>query len=117
MFQIAIVLFALAAVVGLSMAVMHFRGQTPPRPMFAALHGLFAASGLVVLLMAIIRAATGGLPAIALGLFLIAALGGFTLLSFHVRRRALPNALVIGHALIAVTAFLILVAAVFFVRA
>lgn len=116
MFQIAIILFALAAVAGLSMAVMHFRGRTPPRPLLAAVHGLFAASGLVVLLIAIIQAATGGLPAIALCLFLIAAIGGFTLLSSHLRGRALPNGLVIGHAVIAVAAFVILLAAVYVVR-
>jgi hypothetical protein len=116
MFQIAIILFALAAVAGLSMAVMHFRGQTPPRPMLAAVHGIFAASGLAVLLIAIIQAATGGMPAIAFCLFLLAALGGFALLSYHLRRRALPNGLVIGHALIAVTAFVMLLAAVYVVR-
>jgi hypothetical protein len=115
MFKIAIVLFAVAAVVGLSMAVAHFRGQTPPKLAVALLHGLFAASGLVVLLIGVMQLGAGGKPAIALGLFLVAALGGFTLLSFHLRGRALPNGLIIGHAVLAVAGFLTLLAAVFLV--
>ncbi len=37
--QLAVVLIALGAVVGLSMAVQHFRGRTPPSPALAILHG------------------------------------------------------------------------------
>jgi hypothetical protein len=107
----AIVLFAIAAIGGLTMAVMHFRGATPPRAVLAALHGLFAAAGLVILLLAVVHGATGS-PGIALVLFLIAALGGFTLLSFHLRGRPLPNGLIVGHAVIAVAGFLVLLAAV-----
>ena len=115
MFKIAIGLFAVAAVIGLTMAVAHFRGQSPPKLAVALLHGLFAAYGLVVLLLGVMQLGMGGKPAIALGLFLIAALGGFTLLSFHLRGRALPNGLVIGHALLAVAGFLTLLMAVFLV--
>jgi hypothetical protein len=45
---------------------------------------------------------------IALALFLVTATGGFTLLSFHLRGRALPSALIIGHGLVAVSAFIVL---------
>jgi hypothetical protein len=113
MFKIALCLFALAAVLGVVMALMHFRGQTPPKPVTAALHGLFAASGLVVLLVGVIQTGVGGKHAIALGIFLVAALGGFTLLSYHLRNRPLPNGLIIGHGLLAVVAFLTLLLAVF----
>lgn len=113
MFMTAIVLFAVAAVGGLTMAVLHFRGRTPPSPVLAALHGVLAASGLVVLLLAVVKAATGGAAGISLGLFVLAALGGFALLSFHLRGRALPNGLVVGHGLLAVAAFVVLLSAVF----
>lgn len=116
MITYAIALFALAAVAGLSMAIGHFRGRTPPKPLIAALHGVFAASGLLLLLFAVIRAGTGGYAAIALCLFLLAALGGFTLLSFHLRGKKLPNVLVAGHGLLAVSAFIVLLAAVFVAR-
>jgi len=111
MYELSILLFAVAAIAGLTMAVAHFRKHTPPRPVLAVLHGLFAASGLVVLLLALVKVGMHGAPAIALGLLVVAALGGFGLLSFHLRGRALPSGLVVGHALLAVAGFLTLVAA------
>ena len=113
MLNVAVVLFAIAAVGGLAMAVMHFQGHTPPKPALAAIHGLFAASGLVVLLLAVLPLGARGGLGLALGLFLLAAIGGFGLLSFHLRRRALPGALLVAHALLAVVAFVILLWAVF----
>src|SRR5690349_1535809 len=110
---LAVGLFVVAALAGLTMAIQHFQGKSPPSVGLAVIHGLFAASGLVVLLLALIKAGLNGAPALALGLFVIAALGGFTLaLGFHARQRALPSGLVVGHALLAVTAFVILLAAV-----
>jgi hypothetical protein len=88
--------------------VMHFRGQTTPRVGIAAVHGVLAASGLVVLLFAAMGSGTSRTAQIALGLFVVAALGGFGLLSFHLRGRRLPNGLVVGHGFLAVVAFLIL---------
>lgn len=113
----ALILFAVAAVAGLSMAVMHFRGQTPPRPWIAAVHGLFAASGLVVLLLAVVKVSHGLATQVSLVLFLLAALGGFVLLSFHLRGRALPTGLVVGHGVLAVAAFVVLLSAVFVIAA
>ncbi len=115
MLNAAIILFAVAAVIGLAMAVAHLRGETPPRTTLAVLHGLFAASGLVILLIAVMTVGAGGGTGLALGLFLLAALGGFVLLSFHLRGRPLPNGLVIGHGLLAVAGFLVLLAAVFLI--
>src|SRR4051812_45933509 len=95
------------------MAVTHFRKATLPRPVLAVLHGGFAAGGLIVLLLAVVKAGMHGAPAIALGLLVVAALGGFALLSFHLRGRALPSGLVVGHALLAVAGFATLLAAEF----
>lgn len=108
MIQLSLILFAVAALGGLAMAIMHFRGVSPPRPVLAVLHGLFAASGLVVLLLALIKTVFGGKAGIALGVLVVAALGGFALLSFHARNQKLPSALVAGHALIAVAGFITL---------
>jgi glucose uptake protein GlcU len=113
MYRVSILLFAIAAVAGLIMAVMHFRKISPPRPVLAALHGLFAASGLVVLLLAVVKVGMQGAPAIALGLLVVAALGGFVLLGSHLRGRVLPSGLVVGHALLAVAGFVTLLAAEF----
>ena len=111
MIQLSLLLFAVAAVAGLTMAVMHFRGVSPPRVVLAVLHGVFAASGLVVLLLALIKTGVGGRPGYALGLLVVAALGGFALLGSHAQKKRLPSPLVVGHALLAVAGFLTLLAA------
>jgi len=113
MFRLSIVLFAIAALAGLTMAVMHFRKSTPPLAVLAVLHGGFAASGLIVLLLALLKVGMHGAPGLALGFLAAAALGGFALLSFHVRGRALPSGLLVGHALLAVAGFVTLLAAEF----
>jgi hypothetical protein len=109
---VAVVLFALAAVGGVVLAVIRFRGQPYPPLGLALVHGAAAAAGLVALLMAV---APGGAPSsatTALVLFVIAALGGFFLFSHHLRKVALPTWLVVVHALVAVVAFLVLAMAV-----
>lgn len=106
----AIVVFALAAVIGLTLAVAHFRGGFPPVG-GAVIHGALAATGLGLLFVAVfLRGATG--PAQwAFFILLAAGLGGFVLaLGFHARKQRLPSALVAGHAMIAVVGFLVLVA-------
>lgn len=112
MMTYALALFALAAVIGLPMAVGHFGGRTPPRLPIAAVHGAFAAGGLLLLLLAVSSAGFSGTAAIALCIMLAAALGGFTLLSFHLRGRALPNLLVAGHGGLAVVGFVLLLGVV-----
>ena len=107
----AIILFAVAAVAGFTMAAIHFRTHTAPRALLAGLHGLFAASGLSVLVLAVIRASSAFTQA-ALGILVLAALGGFTLVSFHLRGRALPDGLIVGHALLGIAGFGTLIAAV-----
>ena len=75
---IALVLFALAAVGGLVMAIQRFSGKpVPPLPL-ALVHGAAAASGLVALIVVVSNGAVGGAK-IALILFAGAALGGFYL--------------------------------------
>ena len=108
MIPLSLILFAVAAVAGLTMAIMHFRGVSPPRTMLAVLHGLFAASGLVVLLLALIKVGFAGKAGVALGLLVVAALGGFALVSFHAKGQRLPSAWVVGHALLAVSGVLTL---------
>ena len=108
----ALVVFAAAAVAGLTMAIGHFKGRTPSVGV-ALIHGALAATGLVLLLIAVFGQGAPNPARWALYLFLIAAIGGFTLaLGFHARKRPLPTGFVAGHALLAVTAFLILIAGV-----
>lgn len=113
MYQLPLALFAIAALAGLTMAIMHFRGTNPPKTVLAVLHGLFAASGLIVLLLALIKTGFDGKPGIAFGLLVAAALGGFVLLGSHVQKKPLPSGLVVGHAVLAVAGFVVLLLAQF----
>ena len=104
----AAVLFAIAALGGLAMAYIHFKQDRNPPGALAALHGILAATALVILLWAVVQTGAGGWVAWALGLFVVAALGGFFLVSYHIRKQRLPSPVVVIHALVAVTAFLLL---------
>jgi hypothetical protein len=77
-------------------------------------HGIVAASGLILLGYA---AATDGIPRlaqIALGVLVLAAVGGATIfLGFHMKERALPIPFVLGHGLIAIAGLALLLLAVF----
>lgn len=105
----ALIVFAAAALGGLVMAGQHFQGRSPPSAAIAVIHGAAAATGLVLLLAAVFLQHVGGKVPLALCLFVLAALGGFTMaLGFHARGKALPSGLVLGHAALAVIAFVIL---------
>jgi len=107
---ITILVFAVAAVIGLTMALAVFKGQFPPVPS-AVLHGLFGATGLVLLIVAVFVHHAVGPAQWAFWLFLIAALGGFFIaFGFHAKKKAIPPGLVVVHASVAVVGFLILLA-------
>lgn len=103
----SIALFALAALGGLAMAKLRLGGQAIPMPL-ALVHGVAAASGLVLLLLAVVMSGGPMLQNVALALFVVAALGGFVLFSFQLRKRLLPLPLMFVHAAVAVVAFVLL---------
>jgi hypothetical protein len=102
----ALGLFALAAIVGLTMAVRHFSGKTTPVAV-GLLHGLVAGTGLILLILAVMNAPEPGLGGIAVGLFVAAALGGVVLIAHHLRGRPWPSALVVAHGSLAVIGFVL----------
>ena len=106
------VLFAIAAIGGLAMAYIRIRKNSNPPGALAALHGIVAATALVLLLWTVVQSSVGTVAAWALGLFVVAALGGFYLVSFHVRKQRLPIPVVVVHGLVAVAAFVLLLAAI-----
>ena len=113
----AAIVFAIAALGGATLATLHFRGRTPlPMPL-ALLHGLLAASGLALLIAAALtQPGFGGLALGALVIFVIAALGGFYLFSYHLRAKPLPSAVVLIHGGAAVAGFLLLLGFIFNVK-
>jgi hypothetical protein len=108
----ATILFALAALGGLTMAVIRLRGAPQPPTWLAMLHGLLAASGLVLLIYVAVTTGVPRLAQVACGLFVLAALGGAYLnLGFHAKKLPLPIPVMLVHAGVAVTAFVLLVLA------
>ena len=97
----AIVLFLIAAVGGLYMATQIFGGRRPSGGI-ATLHGLLAASALIIVGWAVLQGGSSTLIAAGLGVLVVAALGGFYLLACHLRDRPHPKPVVVIHALAAV---------------
>jgi hypothetical protein len=105
---VALVLFALAAVGGLIMAIQRLKGRPEPPLGLALVHGAAAAAGLVALVLFVTGGDAPSQAQIALALFLAAALGGFALFAMHMRKVTLPVWLVVVHGGVAVLAFLLL---------
>ena len=107
MLVVAAVLFALAALGGIILATLHLKKNDAPIPL-ALVHGLAAAVGLVLLIIAVTQMPSAGLAGVALAIFVIAALGGFVLFAMHLAKKSLPRGLIFVHGLAAVVAFLLL---------
>lgn len=108
-----IVLFALAAVLGLTVAIAIFtkKPSTPKVAVYA--HGLLAATALALLIFFTLNN-SGNRPLVSLILFVVAAIGGFILFFNDVKGKPGPAGLVVVHALAAITAFVLLLIFAFF---
>lgn len=103
MLQTAAVLFGMAGLGGLVIAVIRLRGIPRPPAWLAMGHGLLAAAGLTLLLYACFTTGIPFLAEVALGMLLVAALGGGAMnLLFHAKERALPVPFMIFHGVLAV---------------
>src|SRR5690242_13465235 len=105
----SIILFLTAALFGLYMAARVFGGNLPPW-MVVILHGVLAASGLLVLVYALFVGAQAAAVVTGAVLLVVAALGGFFMLSFQLRKAIPPKAVVVVHALAAVLGVVCLIA-------
>lgn len=107
MLILSVILFAVAALGGLVLGVLGLRQRDLPM-WLSLIHGVVAAAGLITLILGVVQGNAGSLVIISLILFLIAALGGFVLFSYHLRKRPHPKGLIVIHALVAVIAFVLL---------
>lgn len=107
MLTYAIVVFAIAAVGGLILASSVLRNKFAPWALSLA-HALLGAAGLIILIVMFVQGSGSSRLTAALALLVVAALGGFFLASFHLRKKIPAKGLVIGHAGIAVVGFLTL---------
>ncbi|MCK4742754.1 MAG: hypothetical protein KAT25_02915 [Sulfuriflexus sp.] len=111
MLTYAIILLAITAVGGLVLAASVLREKLAPWPL-SIVHALLGAAGLVILVLLALGESTSMQSTVALGLLVVAALGGFYLASLHLRGKVAPKAVVIIHAGVAVAGFLTLVSIV-----
>lgn len=103
MLTAAVIVFAVAALGGVVLALHVLRDKLAPWAL-SILHALLGATGIVLVLLLLVD---GGAPLIgwALALFVVAALGGFWLASRHAKKELPPKGVVVLHALLAVCGF------------
>jgi hypothetical protein len=113
MMKTAVLLLALAAVGGLLMAILRFKGADRPPTLLLMGHGVLAAAAMTLLVYA---AAVEGLPPMAmLGtglLVVVAAVGAALNLLFHAKMLPIPKAPIVVHGVVAVVGFVLLLMAV-----
>ena len=113
MMKAAAVLLGIAAIGGLAMAVIRFRGAERPPTIVLMAHGLLAAAGLTLLIYA---AATVGLPALAMAgtlIFVVVAIVGAWLnLTYHSKMLPIPKTPIVVHGLAAVVGYVLLLLSV-----
>ncbi len=102
-----IIVLAIAAVGGIVLAMKVFSGQLAPWPL-SIVHALLGATGLIMLIMLVLEGSGDGRLTAALGLLVVAALGGFYLASIHLKGSVAPKNVVLIHAGVAVAGFLTL---------
>lgn len=107
----ALIAFAVAATGGLVLAAYVLRNRFAPWAL-SLLHAALGATGLLLLIVSCVRGTATQPVLIGFALLLLAALGGFFLASFHLRKRLPPKAVVVVHAGVAVAGFLVVLAQV-----
>jgi hypothetical protein len=111
MLTTAVIVFAIAAVGGLILALHVLRGKFAPWAL-SLLHALLGAAGLVLLALAVLREGAGQIATAALLILIVAALGGFFLAYQHVQRKLPPSGVVVLHAVLAVAGVALLLSLV-----
>lgn len=111
MINYVLLVFAIGALGGLVLAAHVLRGKFAPWAL-SLLHALLGAIGLVLLILMLAQGDAPQRILIGFVLLLIAALGGFFLASFHLRKQLPPKAVVVAHAGVAVIGFLTLLSVV-----
>ncbi|WP_442499363.1 hypothetical protein [Methylobacter sp. sgz302048] len=101
----AIVLFSLAALLGIFLLTFVLRGKETPKAV-TFIHGPIAFTGLVLLIVYAFQYSPA--PIASLILFIIAALGGFVLIARDLTTSSMPKWLALLHGLIAVAGFVLL---------
>ncbi len=100
---LAVAVFAIAAVLGISILVNWLTKKGASKGVIYG-HGIFAAIGLVLLIVFAIQN-PGNYPQLALIILVIAALGGFYMFFRELQNKMSPYSIAFIHALLAVAGF------------
>jgi hypothetical protein len=113
MMKTAALLLALAALGGLTMAVMRFRGVDRPPTVLLMGHGVLAAAALTLLVYAAVVVGLPPMGMLATGiLVVVAAVGAALNLMFHSKMLPIPKGPIVIHGIVAVVGFICLLLAV-----
>lgn len=107
MINYALIVFAIAAIGGVVLAAHVLRNKLAPWSL-SILHALLGALGLILLIFLLLQGSAPQQVVISFVLLALAALGGFFLVSFHMRKKLPPKGVVVAHAVVAVLGFLTL---------
>lgn len=105
MLLLTIFVFALAALMGVILIWFLLRNKNTPKGL-AIIHGTTAGIGILLLVAVLFTSQTK--PYLSLAFFILAAIGGFTMMYRDIFGKSLPKWLAVGHGLIAVVGFVLL---------
>lgn len=111
MLLISILLFAIAAVLGIYLLTFILQGKNTPKGV-AFTHGPLAATGLILLIVYAIFNRPS--PMTSIIIFILAALGGIMLMYRDITGKNLPKWMAIGHGVTAMIGFIFLIFFAFF---
>jgi hypothetical protein len=112
----AAIVLGLAALGGLTMVAIRLGGAPRPPTWLALGHGAIAVIGVVLLAYAAVSPGIPQLAQVALGLIVLAALGGAAIfLLYHLKSLPLPIPMVLGHGLLALAGLTLLLVSLYLI--
>ena len=106
MIYLAISLFAISAVLGLTILTKWLTSKAVSKSVIYS-HGIFAATALVLLVVFAMQN-PDNFPKASIGLFVVAVLGGFYMFIRDLSKKSSPLAIAFVHALLAISGFVAL---------
>ncbi len=108
MLILAIVLFVIAAIFGLFILKAILKDKPTPK-FFVYLHGPVAAAAILLVIIYMYTSGASPLLLTSLTLFILAALGGLTLLTLDLSKKPIPKLLALLHPVIALAGLITLI--------
>lgn len=111
MLHIAVFLFIMAAIFGSIILFAILNKRPTPKPI-VYIHGSIALVALLALIAGVATTKASTLLIVSVCLFILAALGGLTMLSLDIRKKPIPKSMALGHPTLALIALAILIISV-----